>query len=502
MIARKAIASNSTRTLPGGTSKRTGKSETTAVGSARGQPPRHRETLAAQSTQTALPLPVVIFLAGLIIPWIIPLGPLNLSVYRIVLLVMLLPCLVMWLSGKVGPIRVADIAVILFSFWASISLAIVHGFEPMIEAIGINNVETLGAYMLARCYIRTENDFHNMVRVACKLVMILLPFSLYEWFTGQKPLLTIFGLVFPTSEISMIDGRWGLTRVQGPFGHPILYGVFCGSVVGLAYSVLGYRESALARWRKTALISLASFMSMSSAPLAGMVLQFAVIAWNSLLKRFEWRWKILWAIIFIAYLVVEVGSNQTPVSFYISHFTFDAQTGWYRLAIWECGSATVANHPWFGIGYGVWEERLSWMGDSVDNFWLVMAMRHGLPAVIFIFGACMAVVLSAAFKQGLDEKADTYRTAYVICMVVFVVVGFTVHFWAAAYAWFMFMLGSGIWILEQKANAYTASKRQRGALVLESAEGPMPAVFSRPTGVQVGSSEGRTGQLSSRRRDT
>ena len=37
------------------------------------------------------------------------------SVYRIVLLLMLLPCLIMWMTGKAGRMRIADIALLLYS---------------------------------------------------------------------------------------------------------------------------------------------------------------------------------------------------------------------------------------------------------------------------------------------------------------------------------------------------------------------------------------------------
>src|SRR6185295_5017795 len=59
----------------------------------------------SRQAKKGLRWPVVFFLVGLVVPWVIPLGPLSMSVYRIVLLVMLLPCLVMWVSGKAGPIR-------------------------------------------------------------------------------------------------------------------------------------------------------------------------------------------------------------------------------------------------------------------------------------------------------------------------------------------------------------------------------------------------------------
>lgn len=396
-----------------------------------------------------LPWTVVVFVVGLVIPWIIPLGPMNLSVYRIVLLATLLPCLFMWVSGRAGPIRLVDVAVLSFSLWSSLSLAVVHGIGPGIEAIGMLNIETLGAYFLARCYIRTADDFRNMVRLACWLVMILLPFALYEWTTGQKPLLTILGTVFPTVEITLMEPRMGFWRVQGPFGHSIVFGLFCGSILALAYQVLGYGKTGLFRWVWPAAIFFTAFLSMSSAPIAGMVMQLAFVGWNLALHRFSYRWKIFWGIVFLGYLIVEIGSNQTPVQFYISRFTFDPQTGWFRLLIWEFGSASVASHPLFGIGMGDWA-RPSWMADSVDNFWLLIAMRHGIPGVFLIFTACLVAICGVAYRKSVDERIDAYRSGYVICMAMFMLVGCTVHIWAANYAWFLFLLGSGIWMLDAK----------------------------------------------------
>ncbi len=420
-----------------------------AAGDAPGYPAARAPAQAGGKARARLPWPIAVFLIGLVVPWIIPIGPMNLSVYRIVLLATLLPCLFMWVSGRVGPIRLADVAVLSFSLWASLSLVVVHGLTTMIEAIGILNIETLGAYFLARCYIRTPDDFRNMVRLACWLVMILLPFALYEWVTGQKPLLTLFETVFPTVEMTRMEPRMGFWRVQGPFGHSIVFGLFCGGLLALAYQVLGYGRKGLSRWVRPAAVSFTAFLSMSSAPIAGMVMQLAFIGWNLALHRISYRWKIFWGIVFLGYLVVEFGSNQTPVQFYISRFTFDPQTGWYRLLIWDFGSATVASNPLFGIGMGDWA-RLPWMGDSVDNFWLLIAMRHGIPGVFLIFAACLAAICGVAYRKGVDEQVEAYRSGYVICLVMFMLVGCTVHFWAATYAWFLFLLGSGIWMLDAK----------------------------------------------------
>src|SRR5262245_47437049 len=57
--------------------------------------------------------PVFLFLTALAVPWVIFLGPLRLSLYRMVLLMTILPCLGMWMIGKAGRIRIADIALLL-----------------------------------------------------------------------------------------------------------------------------------------------------------------------------------------------------------------------------------------------------------------------------------------------------------------------------------------------------------------------------------------------------
>ena len=59
-----------------------------------------------------------------------------------------------------------------------------------------------------------------------------------------------------------------------------------------------------------------------------------------------------------------------------------------------------------------------------------------------------AVFLGVSFRKGLDERLIAYRTAYLTVMMTFFLVGWTVHFWGAAYLWFLFLLGSGVWLLD------------------------------------------------------
>jgi hypothetical protein len=407
---------------------------------------RHRPIAARRGT--GLAWPVKLFLVSLFIPWIIPVGSLSMSAYRIVLVVTLVPCLVNWMRGKCG-FRVADFGILSFCIWATASIFAAHGMEAGVQSSGILFVETLGAYLLARCYIRGAEDFRAMVALMAMLVTSLLPFSLYEWITGSKPLLNAFGYVFPTVEITELQPRWGFWRVQGPFPHAIVYGVFCGSIFALTHLVLREEGSPASRRLLTASVLLAAFLSMSSAPIAGLVLQWLLISWNSALRRYPNRWRVFWALIFAAYLAVEIGSNQTPVQFYISHFTFDQQTGWMRMLIWEFASASALNHPLLGIGFADWARPKWFAPDSIDNFWLAIAVRHGLPAVALILASCLWTMFAMVFKRRAESNFNNYRLAYIIPLATYMIVGTTVHFWAAPYVWFLFLLGSGAWLLDE-----------------------------------------------------
>src|SRR6056297_3498329 len=86
----------------------------------------NQSTVAHTNTQR-LNFWVPLLLISLIIPFIVNIGPLRLSVYRIILIIAFLPVIFAWLSGRAGRIRMADIALILLCSWATISFIAIHG---------------------------------------------------------------------------------------------------------------------------------------------------------------------------------------------------------------------------------------------------------------------------------------------------------------------------------------------------------------------------------------
>ena len=178
---------------------------------------------------------VVLFLIGLVFPLMIYLGPLRLTLYRILLLLSLIPCLVRWLSGGAGPIRLADICIILIGLWGAVSWAVLHGAAAAIESGGIHIVETWGAYFLGRCFIRSPEAFRRMAVLLFWIVLGLLPFLIHELLTGRSMILALIDSLGPTYGQYYGVSRIGFERAQGPFQHPILLGVFCGTIVSLVY---------------------------------------------------------------------------------------------------------------------------------------------------------------------------------------------------------------------------------------------------------------------------
>jgi hypothetical protein len=417
-----------------------------------------------KKVEKGLAWPMLLFLVSLVVPWILTVGPTVLPIPRLILLVMFLPCLAQWMTGRAGRIRAADIAILLFSLWCVLSLVMNHGAASAVRPAGLLFVETMGAYLLARCYIRSAGDFLSMARVLFRIVAFLFPFALIEALTGRNVLLQLFTVILPSYPDSDPDLRSGFYRVQIVFEHPILFGIWAGSVVPFTHLVLGRGRPPFQRWWRTGLVAATAALSLSSAPIAVVVLQGLLMMWNSLLRSVASRWKILWGAFLAIYLFVQFGSDQTAMQFYISHLTFDPHTGWHRLLIWEYGSATVVNNPLFGIGFGDWA-RDSWMPPSVDDFWLLCAMRYGLPAALLILSAFLMMFLAVSSRKDLDEPLNACRMAYLIIMTGFFIVGWTVHLWGVAYIWFVFLLGSGAWLLDVRVDRGAASPLNLNATV-------------------------------------
>lgn len=394
---------------------------------------------------------VGIFLVLLFVPWIIQVGSTRLMPYRLLLLLMFIPCVFIWVSGRAGRIRTVDLLVLSYCGWCAISLGFNHGFETALVSGGLITIEAAGGYLFARCFIRSEVAFRGMVIVLFTILVVLFPLAVIEFVSGRNYALEVLSKILPTPEISTDTPRWGMRRVQSVLEHPILFGVCCSSVFSLTQLVLGDRGSAVLRYSRTGLVGVMVLFSLSSGPITAIIVQTSFLLWYRFTRNIKGRWTMLVGLLFLLYVTVALGSTQTVPGFLISRLAFDQQSGFYRLLIWEHGLASALNHPLFGVGNGRWD-RPYWMPSSIDMFWLFHAIIYGIPAAIMIFLSFLFAVICIGTKKNLNEKLNRYRISYVTTMTSFFLVGWVVHFWGPSFVLFLFLLGSGMWILDARTD--------------------------------------------------
>jgi hypothetical protein len=88
--------------------------------------------------------------------------------------------------------------------------------------------------------------------------------------------------------------------------------------------------------------------------------------------------------------------------------------------------------------------------DSMDNFWLVIAVNYGIPGVLFMIGGFLSVCFGLGRLRDLPFQAAQCRKGLIISLCGVAAAGCTVHFWNATYVLFIFLLGSGMWMFERR----------------------------------------------------
>ncbi len=173
-----------------------------------------------------------------------------------------------------------------------------------------------------------------------------------------------------------------------------------------------------------------------------MLLQFGMILWD---RATGGRWKLFAWLVLASYAFLQVFTSRGAIVFLINKVTFNPQTGYMRLHIWTYGKATVLDNPIFGIGLNDWL-RPTWVPPSVDNFWLLTAMRHGLPAALLLLGALALHIFLILRAQNLDPARQTIRVAYLLTLIGIMFTLCTVHIWNELVIFVMFYIGAGAFL--------------------------------------------------------
>jgi hypothetical protein len=399
-----------------------------------------------------VPLVVALFFFAMMFPtsFSISLGGLRLSLFRVLLIVMFIPMLYALLGGRKLKANIFDALILGHAAWALLALINWGGIAQGVESGGIYIIECVGAYLVGRVYIRGLPDFTAFAKLFVASVSIMLIFTLPEALTGNHFLYNTFAAATGAPSAPYIDKRMGLSRAFGTFDHPILYGVFSAAGFSMAYFMLAERRLTNVRgMSKVLAVAVATFLSASGGPYLVLVMQVFTATWERVLTGIQGRWKLLLALFTLVYLWIDLMTTRTPFHVFITYFTFSAQSSYNRILIFTYGTAEVARHPFLGIGLGDWV-RPPWMSDSMDNFWLLIAVRYGLPALFMLLGLLIGLVVAIANRPDFPAAWRNARHAWAFTLFGMAVVGGTVHLQNALFVLFMFMLGAGVWMYDTK----------------------------------------------------
>ena len=382
---------------------------------------------------------LLLFVLSLIPPSYFFIAGLRLSPTRVLLLAFFVPLLVRLLSGAAGRIRAMDVFLMLFLVWMVVTLVYHHGMERFPYAM-ISVVELFGGYLIGRVLVRNAADFALLFRIVFWVLVALSPFVLMELLTDRNLLQEMSRKIVPTYfKDESSRGRIGLHRVMAGFEHPILYGLFCAAVFGPLLAVFARRGTV--RVALVLFLGFMTFASLSSAPLLALAIQLALLIWAWMTGG---RWWLLAGSVVFLYGLIDLLSNRTPVTILINYITFDPGTAWTRILIWEFGSAEMWRHPVFGIGMNDWT-RPAWLTGSVDNFWLVIGMRHGVVGLGLLIPALASGLWTVMRVRGLTGQTAHLRRNYVLALGAVYLTLCTVHIWGDSSSFIMLLIGAGAW---------------------------------------------------------
>ncbi|MGR3371540.1 MAG: O-antigen ligase family protein [Pseudooceanicola nanhaiensis] len=421
--------------------------------------------------RVTLPWPALIYVVCVVTPIWFKVGPLSMSTLRLFLMFMIVPLLVRIFMGKYGKVLWVEVFFVLHMLWAALAFSVVNP-DRLVEQLGAISIEVLGGYAVGRAYIRSSAQFEALCRTLVWISCIFLPFATFEAMTGRPLLLEIIRSIpgAYTFEFNYQDKRLNMERVQLTFAHPIHSGLFFAIVLPLAMVGLRHRVTELRRYVTSGIVGICGFLALSSGALLAIVLQVALICWAYLFRNVKHHWRYLVGFGVFSYVVVDLLSNRTPLQVFLSYATFSPHTAYWRMLILEWGLANIfgsvekgiTGQPWFGYGMASQWERPSFMhSPSMDNFWLVVAFRYGVPSFVFLaigYTYGIARVMMRDFSNSLVLTMQRRAWVFVFLGMTFTLS--TVYVWTNVYSFIFFMYGAGMWLITAEADTPRAEEAE------------------------------------------
>lgn len=281
--------------------------------------------------------------------------------------------------------------------------------------------QVAGPYFVARWVIDAEGLHVAMARRFAMMVCAVAVICLYEFAYAWNPILFFFErLFFPGQGLGWgTTLRHGLTRIAGPYAHAILAGIMM---------VVAYRLSRWLEWGGhwepkfrwlpglpgskgrliAAMLVVGSLMTVARGPWLGAFIGAIFVNAARLQRR---RRALIVALVtliaiavpgyigFQAYIEVKPGVEMT----------MSQETALYRKVLFEKYVEIALERPMLGWGRNGWP-KLRGM-DSIDNYYLLLALMHGVVAA-GLFAAILVWMGLRLVRKGLAEPEGVNSLAF------------------------------------------------------------------------------------------
>ncbi len=400
---------------------------------------------ASEKATGKLSLLAKVTILSLVIPINFTVSSLYFTTSRMLFIVTVPYLLIRWIRGDLGKILYTDMMVLFYVAWMLLTIAIHHPSQ-MITFVGSNALVVLGGYLTARATIRSAEEFLAFGRFLTGVVVLMLPFALYEAITTEMPIGNFIADFLPnvgTYKDNDYCCRLGLDRAQVVFVHAIHFGLFASMPFAIFVFGMANRYSASTRLFVGLLIGGTCFLSVSSGAVLALAFQFALVLYGMVTRNIEWNWKALLIVLAIGYAIVELASNRFGLYAISERLAFNSATAYGRKLIFDVGTDQIARTPIFGFGLRLLPLP-RYMTGSVDNFWLLLAVTHGVPAFLACFSAFIYSMIYCG-RSGFERGSDLYniRVAWTVTLVGLTLSLSTVALWAELQTMTFLMLGAG-----------------------------------------------------------
>lgn len=346
-------------------------------------------------------------------------GDVRLEIYRVVLLLLSPYAFLFFFRRSWSGI---DYSLLSFTVFVLISVLFNKGLAG-VQEVGIQILEVFVVFLLGYAAIARNGyeEFKKYITLFLVLYLILAPFAVYEALTGHRILHDIAASLSGVQTIvymSPDDMRLGLYRAMSIFATPIFYSMVSAFLFFLTWNI--YSGGKRAFFLLGLLVAIVC--AVTSVGFLMIFMQLAILITMGRLFRSELLRNISIISAVVLLFVIEITSDGGVGKWIALNLALNEWNGYIRYLQWVYAYDDILRKPF--LGPGDWT-RPYWMPSSIDAYWLVLAVKYGIPSALSALTLWVLILKYLINIYSSNNKPIFY---VLICSVFALLLGcFTVH---------------------------------------------------------------------------